>query len=171
MVSYSVEAKKRLLLKVGVGIFSALIIGFWLLSLRLTADGKMAAEANNSEMDAWQEEFGRTINAMRSGLETENETASTTKAGKEFLSEMADNLEESEAAIATGSDPMATNTPVNATITPEQMIKRLEDRLPAANSACPEFIDCMPSFGEVNQCVIPPGCENITQIAYLYEKK
>lgn len=168
---FAVEAKKRLLLKVGVGIFSALIIGFWLLSLRLTADSKMAAEANNSEMDAWQEEFGRTINAMRSGLETETETASTTKTGKEFLSEMAENLEESEAATATGSKIMATNTVVSATITPEQMIKRLEDRLPAANSACPEFIDCMPTIGEAKPCVIPPGCENITQIAYWYEKK
>jgi len=163
---FAVEAKKRLLLKVGVGIFSALIIGFWLLSLRLTADSKMAAEANNSEMDAWQEEFGRTINAMRSGLETETETASTTKKGKEFLSEMAENLEESEAAIATGSEIVATNTAVSATITPEQMIKRLEDRLPAANSTCPEFIDCMPTIGEAKPCVIPPGCENITQIAY-----
>jgi hypothetical protein len=29
----------------------------------------------------------------------------------------------------------------------------------------------MPTIGEAKPCVIPPGCENITQIAYWYEKK
>ncbi len=150
---FAVEAKKKLLLKVGVGIFSALIIGFWLFSFRLSASEAPVSEASDSGMDKWQEEFASTINAMRSGLESDTEETATTKAGKDFLSEMTDNL-------------TASNTPVTATITPEQMIKDLENRLPAPEQSCPEFIDCMPTVGEAKPCVIPPGCENITQIAY-----
>lgn len=32
--------------------------------------------------------------------------------------------------------------------------------------ACPEYINCMPSIGGARPCIIPPGCEKITQIAY-----
>lgn len=31
---------------------------------------------------------------------------------------------------------------------------------------CPPYINCMPSIGESRPCVIPVGCEGITQIAY-----
>ena len=31
---------------------------------------------------------------------------------------------------------------------------------------CPEWINCMPTIGEARSCVIPPGCEDITKIAY-----
>lgn len=163
---FAVEAKKRLLLKVGVGIFSALIIGFWLFSFRLSASETSRSEASSSEMDKWQEEFVRTINTMRSGLESDTEEAETTQEGKDFLSEMVNNLEESEEGATGGSDLTASNTPVTATITPEQMLKELEGRLPAPVQSCPEFINCMPTIGEARPCVIPPGCENITQIAY-----
>lgn len=35
-----------------------------------------------------------------------------------------------------------------------------------SNTNCPEWINCMPTIGEARPCVIPPGCEGITQIAY-----
>jgi len=31
---------------------------------------------------------------------------------------------------------------------------------------CPEWVNCMPTIGEASPCVIPPGCEDITKIAY-----
>ena len=34
------------------------------------------------------------------------------------------------------------------------------------NINCPEWINCMPSIGEVRDCQIPVGCEDFTQIAY-----
>lgn len=34
------------------------------------------------------------------------------------------------------------------------------------NLNCPEWINCMPSIGEVRDCQIPVGCEDFTQIAY-----
>ncbi len=34
------------------------------------------------------------------------------------------------------------------------------------NINCPEWINCMPSIGEVRNCQIPVGCEDFTQIAY-----
>ncbi len=94
------------------------------------------------------------------------------------LSDIQDNLERRSAA----SNPAST-TPVTPISDEEQLI--LEDILKetvekAASSAtgtaevrrqsCPEWINCMPTFGDpggaTRACIVPPGCEDITQIAY-----
>ncbi len=38
--------------------------------------------------------------------------------------------------------------------------------MPEAPAYCPEYINCMPTIGEARPCVIPPGCEEKTLIAY-----
>lgn len=44
----------------------------------------------------------------------------------------------------------------------EEIIKKFND-----TNNCPAWINCMPTIGtEINDCVIPSGCEDITQIAY-----
>jgi hypothetical protein len=57
----------------------------------------------------------------------------------------------------------------NNNISPEALLKNLTGDLPTAKDAtktCPQFIDCMPSVDRNKPCVVPLGCENITQIAY-----
>lgn len=46
-----------------------------------------------------------------------------------------------------------------------QEIKQ-EDKNIKNNDVCPAWINCMPSIDEARSCQIPPGCEDITQIAY-----
>ena len=94
------------------------------------------------------------------------------------LSDIQDSLERRSAA----SNPAST-TPATPISDEEQLI--LEDILKetvekAASSvtgtaevrrqSCPEWINCMPTFGDSGgaprACVVPPGCEDITQIAY-----
>ncbi|MBN2884553.1 hypothetical protein JXE04_01365 [Patescibacteria group bacterium] len=51
----------------------------------------------------------------------------------------------------------------------QKFLDELKDKLPVieiATSSCPAYIDCMPTIGQVKPCVIPTGCEAITQIAY-----
>ncbi len=39
--------------------------------------------------------------------------------------------------------------------------------LPPKNlNNCPAYINCMPTIGVARPCVIPPGCEEFTQIVY-----
>ncbi|MCL4392083.1 hypothetical protein M1413_02005 [Patescibacteria group bacterium] len=35
-----------------------------------------------------------------------------------------------------------------------------------ALSSCPEWVNCMPGPDVGTRCIIPPGCENVTQKAY-----
>lgn len=49
----------------------------------------------------------------------------------------------------------------------DRIIKEADQRnLNQKTTTCPEWINCMPSIGEARSCVIPPGCEGITQIAW-----
>lgn len=157
------DAKKLLILKVGVLIFAAALIGFW--SLNLGTSFSVKGERRESS-NAWQDDLNKTISAITASTTIARDSAEE----KAFLAEMVNNLSDRE--IATASIAVATATAAIphdvATLTPEQLIKNLEQRLPltTASSSCPEFIDCMPTIGEPNPCVIPVGCENITQIAY-----
>lgn len=159
----SEEAKKLLILKVGVLIFAIALISFWSLNL---GSAFSARSVRNEQSSAWQEDLNKTIGAITSSTTAVAGSAEE----KAFLAEMVNNLTDRE--IATTSTAVATVTVATphetATLTPEQLIKNLEQRLPTviASSSCPEFIDCMPSVGEAKPCVIPAGCENITQIAY-----
>lgn len=162
-----VEAKKLLILKLGVGFFSLIIIVFWLFNLSgsFTSTRSTAAQDQSAEVnDDWQQEFTDTFNSLQASLESQ---ATASGNGEDFLQDMADNLAAREASP---SPVVETGSPAVATVTPEQLLADLAARLPEAEQpaidSCPQFINCMPSIGEAKPCVIPPGCENITQIAY-----
>ena len=67
----------------------------------------------------------------------------------------------------------ATST-ISTTTAAIQIKKELSDLIKATTTAtsspkrtsCPEYINCMPTIGESKPCVVPVGCEKITQIAY-----
>lgn len=65
----------------------------------------------------------------------------------------------------------STATSSNSTTTAKiEIRKELSDLIKATatprDSSCPPYINCMPSIGEARPCIVPPGCEGITQIAY-----
>lgn len=159
----SEEAKKLLILKVGVLIFAVALISFWSLNLSSAFSERGQRSGQKS---AWQEDLNNTISAITASTTTARNSAEE----KAFLAEMVNTLTDREIATASIAVPTATTAMPHETVTltPEQLLKNLEQRLPltSASSSCPEFIDCMPSVGEAKPCVIPTGCENITQIAY-----
>lgn len=166
------EAKKRLILKIGVIIFSIFILVFWAFNLTASFGRRSKADDTNSASStAWQDDLNQTIKEIKSGLKANDADSNE---GKAFLKEMADNLEEkistttasATPAFATGTAAIASSAP--ATMTPVILNKELEAKPSASSTAvsCPQFINCMPTIGASKPCVIPPGCENITQIAY-----
>lgn len=162
-----VETKKLLMLKLGVSFFSLIIIVFWLFNLSgsFTSTRSTAVQGQPAEVnDDWQQEFTDTFNSLQASLESQ---ATASGNGEDFLQDMADNLAARE---VTPSSSVEAGSPAVATVTPEQLLADLAARLPEVeqpdSNSCPQFIDCMPSIGEAKPCVIPPGCENITQIAY-----
>ncbi|HNU81364.1 MAG TPA: hypothetical protein PLA05_00765 [bacterium] len=165
------EKKKRFFLKVGVWVFSVLILSFWLFTLVHSFNNTTISVGQTIDADtaAWQADLNQTIDIIRNEMVDKTSVASNTPAvSQDFLEKMNANLEEQVAASETAPIVEENITDKSrATITPEELISGLQKRLPElASSSCPEFIDCMPSIGEAKPCVIPPGCENITQIAY-----
>lgn len=166
------EAKKRLILKIGVVIFSVFILGFWAFNLAASFGRRSETDGTDSvSSTAWQNDLNQTISEIKSGLKAND---SNRDDGKAFLKEMADNLEEKNSTatasetpmVATGTAVIASSVP--ATMTPIILKKELETNSSSSSAtvSCPQFIDCMPTIGDSKPCVIPPGCENITQIAY-----
>jgi len=158
------EEKKRFFLKAGVWIVSILILSIWLFTLAHSFNNTGSlSQTIDADAAAWQADLNQTINLIRNGMDTNVPAGS-----QEFLEKMNANLEE-KAVVTETSIPENKNLTDKtvATMTPEQLLSDLQQRLPElASSSCPEFIDCMPTIGEAQPCVIPPGCENITQIAY-----
>jgi hypothetical protein len=161
------EEKKRLFIKVGVLIFSLLILVFWFFNLRASFNVDKGQIGENQGIDVWQEDFKKTIESARKGLDEPIVASSSNDTGQDFLNDLADNLEKKE-GLPSISEPVVPVVPVEtATLSPENLLKDLENRLPQAPvNNCPAFIDCMPTIGDAKPCLIPPGCENITQIAY-----
>lgn len=164
------EAKKRRSLLIGVWLFSLIIVVFWVINLRASFINNRNTQTAGVNSDSWQQDLKETINAVNASLNSK--ASSSDLQGKAFLSEMADNLQKKDAASSTpliASSTPSTVATGTATVTPEKLIKELETKVAEpgkASGTCPQFIDCMPTIGASKPCVIPPGCENITQIAY-----
>jgi hypothetical protein len=46
------------------------------------------------------------------------------------------------------------------------VVSLIDESSTKALSSCPEWVNCMPGPDVGTRCIIPPGCENITQKAY-----
>ncbi|PKM87726.1 hypothetical protein CVU83_02675 [Candidatus Falkowbacteria bacterium HGW-Falkowbacteria-2] len=167
------EAKKIKLLKIGVWTFSVLLLAVWIISLRFSVGS--SAPATNEDVNAWQTEFTETIGIIRQGLDEagEEDIASSTEIteqGREFIEELKNDVENIKPIVTSGDDVASSSA--------DSILDDLERRLNASSTpiytpevvipkkSCPEYINCMPTIGEARPCIIPPGCENYTQIAY-----
>lgn len=168
------EAKKIKLLKIGVWSFSVILLALWAINLRYSV-GNNASLASNAEANAWQAEFSETISTIRQSLETvsaDKATSSTevVEKGRELIEDLKIDVENMQPAVYAEDRALATSA--------EDVLNELEERLNASSTSvispgadaptttCPEYINCMPTIGEARPCIIPPGCENYTQIAY-----
>jgi len=152
------EEKKRFFMKLGVIVLSVLIFSLWIFSLSFSFSSK----ANNiDESDnSWRQDLQETINTVRSDFGNIKKEPNVEE--KAFLDGMLNNIENKE-------DSDLIYNEIEAPSEPQKFLKELENKLPLGdkvNLDCPAYIDCMPTIGQSKPCVIPPGCESITQIAY-----
>ena len=156
------EEKKRFIMKVGVIVFSVIIFALWIFSLSFSfASKKGDTEDNNS---AWKQDLQETIDTARQNF---NISPTPNTEEKNFLDGMLENINNKEQTELPVVSPEDTE---KATSTESQeFLKELENKLPLRDTTtvgCPAYINCMPTIGQSRPCVIPPGCEAITQIAY-----
>lgn len=149
------DFKKRRFLKIGVILFSVIIVTIWIVSLRFSfSDVSMEKESPLSLTEnSVKEELQDIFSLKQKNLEAESEIAVKAEE-KAFLQAMSVNI----------SDKLKKDE-ANKIDDSKKMLLELEEKLKNEKN-CPEYIDCMPSIGESVDCIIPEGCENITQIAY-----
>lgn len=162
------EARKKRYLIIGVGIFSAIIFILWLGSLRFSMNSG-AFNISSQERETWQDDLDDSMSFFQDNLNLLNESNQVTEntemnvEGEMFLQEMTDNL--SEQTIKTEvsiEDPQELEIIKSES---DELLQTLENKI-NNNLSCPAFINCMPGPDRVGPCSIPPGCEDITQIAY-----
>lgn len=161
----SPEEKKRLILRVGVIVTSLVIMILWIVNLTFSFGSKNinTETVNNS----WRQDLQETIDSVRGDL---GNKVSPTQEEKTFLDGMLTNIgSKDQALIASSSIDEEGAVVLPEQAGPQKFLKELKDKLPAtevATSSCPAYINCMPTIGQARPCVIPVGCEAITQIAY-----
>lgn len=160
------EAKKRRYLVIGVSIFSVFIILIWITSLRYSFSDSFNRDNQKSSADsnAWQKEINETIESIKevSFQAKDNKSTETTAKEQAFLQAMSADLTSNveEKRILKEKEDLKLSNAAGV-----EMLLELENKLESSKN-CPEYIDCMPTIGGSNNCVIRPGCENITKIAY-----
>lgn len=150
--------KKALLLKIGIIVIIAVIFFLWLASL------KKVFETKQNQTDDTFKKISEDIDKSLKEAEDRFNVASSS-ANNSFVKDLLD-----KASSTAGSVSTTPTTTVTAT-TSKEIKEELSDLIKKATTTnkgagCPAYINCMPTIGEARPCVIPAGCEDITQIAY-----
>ncbi len=154
------DAKKLLLVKIGIIIIAVAILFLWLANLR------GVFENQKTTTDKTWEKISEDLNQSFKDAENRfSEVASSSS--NSFVKELI-----SKASSTASSTIKVYSTSTDYSISTSSEIKKeLMDLIKIStttpkNSNCPPYINCMPSIGEARPCIIPDGCEGITQIAY-----
>ena len=148
MNSEEVSNKKSLLPKISIIILIAVIFCLWLANLNNVFDSN--STSTDDTLKKISDNIDKSLKDVNTSFDkTISSTSNTFVEG--LLNKASSTTSTSTAKIElkeelTGLIKTATTTP-----------KRVD---------CPPYINCMPSIGETRPCVVPVGCEKITQIAY-----
>jgi len=145
--------KKIFLLRILVLSFALLIFGAWIFNLKgeIKTAKENVGQIKDEDAVELKQEFNNILDRMNKEideLKAAKEQAIAPIVSSSSLPEIPLLIATSSATsslLATSSEPILTGK---------------------ENSNCPEYIDCMPTIGEARPCVVPPGCEGKTIIAY-----
>ena len=147
------EAKKILLVKISLVIIVAVIFFLWLANLKGVFESQ--SKSNDQTWKKISEDMSNSLNE----LDKISDKLSASSTDQAFVQDL---LDKASSTAASSISTTTTSTEIKQELTD---LIRTSTTSPKRIS-CPEYIDCMPSIGEPRPCVIPVGCEKITQIAY-----
>jgi len=159
------EVKKRRYLVIGVWVFAVIIFFLWLGNLRFSFQSN-PFNISFQEKEAWQEDLDESMSYFQANLNSLNEANRNSRVNTEsqiFLQNMTNNLMEQKMQTEIISNEFQELEIMRSES--DKLLKNLENKI-NNNSPCPVFINCMPGPDRVGPCSVPPGCEDITQIAY-----
>lgn len=144
--------KKALIFKIAIIVIIAAVFFLWLASLK-----NVLATQDQSNNDTW-EKITKDFDDSMERLDKITNSLASSSAQNNFVDGV---LEKASNTIV---------TTVSTTTVKTELKEELSDLIKMATTTvknnCPPYINCMPTIGEARPCVIPVGCEDITQIAY-----
>lgn len=175
------EKKKNILLKFLVIILTLVIFSAWVLNLKNSWQFKKNNQSASpivteikQNVDETVEEISQKVKKLEEDLLLEQGTQDfINDLKKEFNAEFNNESELSEPDFSNSQEPndnqeQNNNQEPNDGREPNDgsVIPRPSPVIPMENG-CPAWINCMPTFdGPAPDCVIPPGCEDYTQLVY-----
>ncbi|MFZ2309924.1 MAG: hypothetical protein WAW11_00050 [Patescibacteria group bacterium] len=151
------EARKSLFLKIGVFSIFALVFILWLLNLKGVFIN-ISDNSNNLTLDKIGSEIENNAkkDSDRLGLNQDE------KKQNDFVDKL---LDKTEQVISSSTASSTINSEIKKSL--QELTNNFSTSTDKSlGENCPPYIDCMPTIGEARPCVVPPGCENITIIAY-----
>lgn len=149
------QDKKVMMLKIGTAAATVVILLLWLVNLWhfWRTD---SPRPPRQELTALREDLSRTLEGVQGQLEKMSAEREEAR-GSEFVESLKDEI----------ARPRSEEEAPAAPPSPEDDMTAAPTSTPAAPSFCPAFINCMPTYdAEPRPCVVPPGCEGETIIAY-----
>jgi len=158
------EVKKSLFTKISISVLIVFIFFLWLLNLKNFFGQR--EQKKNVEWGKIQEGLNRAIEQAKDNTSKIVDNKEADKQGQEFVRDLMERTKGINVTTTTSETLVASSSEAVSEIT--EQIKQLRDIASSSllKKNCPEYINCMPSIGEVRSCVVPAGCEKITQIAY-----
>lgn len=149
------EAKKNLFLRIGVVSVFAVVFVLWLLNIQGVFSNVSSTESDSK----WEETMAEIDKNTKETEDRLGLNSPEQDKTNEFVEKLLDKTEDmASSSISTSSAIIEIKKELSELV--------VTSTIPVVNKNCPPYINCMPSIGEARPCVIPPGCENITQIAY-----
>ena len=144
------ENNKVLWTKIILILFVVIVFCLWLANLRNVFNNQ------KPETDDTWKKINEAIQQVENNSNLASSTASSTKENK-FVENLIDKASSTASSTATASE--------------EKIKNRLDNIMEATtttvkNNNCPSYINCQPTIGKARTCIVPAGCEGITQIAY-----
>lgn len=146
---------KRNIIKFSLILFLVAVLFLWFANLK-----NVFNSTPNQKSDTWEQinnDIDKTFKEIEDNFDQEVSSTSN-----EFVSDL---LIKASGTVEKKIESSATTT------IKEELAEDLKNIIATSTSKkqktdCPEYINCMPSIGESRPCIIPAGCEGVTQIAY-----
>ncbi|MCF7794755.1 hypothetical protein K9M50_00135 [Patescibacteria group bacterium] len=160
------EKDKKLLLYSAVIFFLVLIMFFWIFNLSSILSSKTIEEEEVDNFN-WNKISDTLKNTWSNFSDNWNEASVE-------LENKAENNPDIFVSSTSTEDVSTSTVDVEEFEDMQSELKKLEEALEEAQiekqnpNNCPEWVNCMPTYGDSGprNCVIPPGCEGITEKVY-----
>jgi len=159
--------KKILLMKIGVAVFTIVILFIWIFNLKnVWRNERQTSSVNNQT--SWlklKTDLDKTLGGIQRQLNQMNQAGVSQKSSStNFLVNLVKNSKQNVSPSHTTTSPAMVTTTVAV---PATIVPRATSSVVNHQKNCPKYINCMPTTdGLTHSCQIPPACKNITTLVY-----